>query len=149
MQGKTIADAKGDIFRGIEVVEFACGVAPMTMGETIENVSRGMDTYSYRSCAAEISAVILCCIVGGDERGNSERRMGGVWGCVCWVSAWTCFLSALGFVFTIFVATVPVLSSTRCCACLRVCVCVCECVHLACARARARVLPAPACISYA
>ena len=47
-QGKTIADAKGDIFRGIEVVEFACGVAPMMMGETIENVSAGMDTYSYR-----------------------------------------------------------------------------------------------------
>jgi len=47
-QGKTIADAKGDIFRGLEVVEFACGVAPMMMGETIENVSAGMDTYSYR-----------------------------------------------------------------------------------------------------
>ena len=25
-----------------QVVEFACGIAPMTMGETIENVSRGM-----------------------------------------------------------------------------------------------------------
>lgn len=82
MQGKTIADAKGDIFRGIEVVEFACGVAPMTMGETIENVSRGMDTYSYRSCAAEVSAVILCGIVSGGGGGNSERRMGGVCG-VC------------------------------------------------------------------
>ena len=45
-QGKTIAYAKGDIFRGLEVVEFACGVAPMMMGETIENVSAGMDTYS-------------------------------------------------------------------------------------------------------
>jgi len=47
-QGKTIADAKGDIFRGVEVVEFACGIAPMMMGETIENVSTGMDTYSYK-----------------------------------------------------------------------------------------------------
>ena len=47
-QGKTIADAKGDIFRGVEVVEFACGIAPMMMGETVENVSAGMDTYSYR-----------------------------------------------------------------------------------------------------
>ena len=47
-QGKTIADAKGDIFRGIEVVEVACGIAPMLMGETVENVSTGMDTYSYR-----------------------------------------------------------------------------------------------------
>lgn len=47
-QGKTLGDAKGDVFRGLEVVEFACGSASHTMGETVENVGGGLDTYSYR-----------------------------------------------------------------------------------------------------
>jgi len=47
-QGKTFADAKGDVFRGLEVVELACSSASLQMGETIENVSKNMDTYSYR-----------------------------------------------------------------------------------------------------
>jgi len=47
-QGKTFADAKGDVFRGLEVVEHTCSTASLMMGETLENVSRGMDTYSYR-----------------------------------------------------------------------------------------------------
>lgn len=47
-QGKTLADARGDVFRGLEVVEHACSLASISMGETIENVSRNIDTYSYR-----------------------------------------------------------------------------------------------------
>lgn len=47
-QGKTLADARGDVFRGLEVIESACGAAPLLMGETMENLSRGIDTYSYR-----------------------------------------------------------------------------------------------------
>eukprot|EP00741_Cyanophora_paradoxa_P012662 tig00020614_g12233.t1 len=47
-QGKTLADARGDVTRGLEVVEVACGMSSMSMGETVENVSRNMDTYSYR-----------------------------------------------------------------------------------------------------
>jgi len=47
-QGKTLVDAKGDVFRGLEVVEFACGVASHQMGETVENVGGGLDTYSFR-----------------------------------------------------------------------------------------------------
>jgi len=47
-QGKTLDDAKGDIFRGLEVVEYACSASSVLMGETIENVSKGVDTYSYR-----------------------------------------------------------------------------------------------------
>jgi len=47
-QGKTFPDAKGDVFRGLEVVEHACSVATLSMGETLENVSRNIDTYSYR-----------------------------------------------------------------------------------------------------
>ncbi|TKB49800.1 CoA-acylating methylmalonate-semialdehyde dehydrogenase [Ferrimonas sediminicola] len=45
--GKTIADAKGDVWRGIEVAEQAANIASMMMGETAENVARGIDTYSY------------------------------------------------------------------------------------------------------
>ncbi|MBV1877272.1 MAG: CoA-acylating methylmalonate-semialdehyde dehydrogenase [Pseudomonadales bacterium] len=44
--GKTFADAKGDVWRGIEVAEQACNVPSMMMGETSENVARGIDTYS-------------------------------------------------------------------------------------------------------
>ncbi|MCW8195945.1 CoA-acylating methylmalonate-semialdehyde dehydrogenase [Proteobacteria bacterium 005FR1] len=45
--GKTFEDAKGDVWRGIEVVEHAANVASLMMGETVENVGRGIDTYSY------------------------------------------------------------------------------------------------------
>ncbi|MCL1078386.1 CoA-acylating methylmalonate-semialdehyde dehydrogenase [Parashewanella spongiae] len=45
--GKTFDDAKGDVWRGIEVAEHACNIASMLMGETVENVARSIDTYSY------------------------------------------------------------------------------------------------------
>ncbi|MEZ9538890.1 CoA-acylating methylmalonate-semialdehyde dehydrogenase [Shewanella sp. 10N.286.51.B8] len=45
--GKTFEDAKGDVWRGIEVAEHACNIASMLMGETVENVARNIDTYSY------------------------------------------------------------------------------------------------------
>ncbi|NRB24617.1 CoA-acylating methylmalonate-semialdehyde dehydrogenase [Shewanella sp.] len=45
--GKTFDDAKGDVWRGIEVAEHACNVATLIMGETVENVARNIDTYSY------------------------------------------------------------------------------------------------------
>lgn len=45
--GKTFEDAKGDIWRGIEVVEQAANVASGMMGETMENVARSIDGYSY------------------------------------------------------------------------------------------------------
>ena len=47
-QGKTLPDARGDVFRGLEVVEATCHVGGSLMGETQENVSKGMDCYSYR-----------------------------------------------------------------------------------------------------
>lgn len=46
--GKTIVDARGDVFRGIEIVEYATSVAADLMGETVENLSTDVDTYSYR-----------------------------------------------------------------------------------------------------
>ena len=47
-QGKTLTDAKGDIFRGLEVVESACFLGPSLMGETLGNLSDGLDCVSYR-----------------------------------------------------------------------------------------------------
>lgn len=46
--GKTIVDAKGDVFRGYEVVEYASRISADLMGETVENLSNHIDTYSYR-----------------------------------------------------------------------------------------------------
>ncbi len=47
-QGKTLADAEGDIFRGLEVVEHACAIGTLQMGEFAENVAGGVDTYTLR-----------------------------------------------------------------------------------------------------
>jgi malonate-semialdehyde dehydrogenase (acetylating) / methylmalonate-semialdehyde dehydrogenase len=47
-QGKTLADAEGDVFRGLEVVEHACSIGTLQMGEFAENVAGGVDTYSIR-----------------------------------------------------------------------------------------------------
>ena len=44
--GKNFEDAKGDVWRGIEVVEHACNIASLMMGETVENVARKIDCYS-------------------------------------------------------------------------------------------------------
>jgi len=46
--GKSLIDAKGDVFRGYEVVEHAASFTTLAQGETLENVARGVDIYSYR-----------------------------------------------------------------------------------------------------
>ena len=46
--GKTFADAQGDVWRGIEVVEQCGNIASTIMGETVENVARGIDSFSYQ-----------------------------------------------------------------------------------------------------
>jgi len=45
-QGKTLADAEGDVFRGLEVVEHAAGIANLQLGELANNVAGGVDTYT-------------------------------------------------------------------------------------------------------
>jgi malonate-semialdehyde dehydrogenase (acetylating)/methylmalonate-semialdehyde dehydrogenase len=46
--GKTIADAKGDIQRGLEVVEFACGIPHAMKGEFTQGAGPGIDVFSMR-----------------------------------------------------------------------------------------------------
>lgn len=46
--GKTFADAKGDVFRGLEMVESACFVAPHLQGDSLSGIAKDMDCISYR-----------------------------------------------------------------------------------------------------
>ncbi len=41
--GKTLVEARGSLFRGIENVEYACGIPSLLMGDTLENIARGVD----------------------------------------------------------------------------------------------------------
>ena len=49
--GKTLGDAIGSVERGIEVVEFACGIPHLLKGEYSENVGAGVDCYTLRQWA--------------------------------------------------------------------------------------------------
>jgi malonate-semialdehyde dehydrogenase (acetylating)/methylmalonate-semialdehyde dehydrogenase len=41
--GKTLAEARGSTYRGIENIEYACGVPTLLFGDTLENLARGVD----------------------------------------------------------------------------------------------------------
>jgi len=47
-QGKTLVDAEGDVMRGLQVVEHACSITSLSLGETAANVAKDMDIHSYR-----------------------------------------------------------------------------------------------------
>jgi malonate-semialdehyde dehydrogenase (acetylating)/methylmalonate-semialdehyde dehydrogenase len=55
--GKDARDAGGEVRRGIEVVEFACGMPTLMMGETVRNVARGIDNRSYRYPLGVVAAI--------------------------------------------------------------------------------------------
>src|SRR5262249_60350156 len=46
--GKVLSDAQGELTRGVEVVEFACGIPHLLKGEFTEQVGRGIDSWSLR-----------------------------------------------------------------------------------------------------
>ncbi|MEZ5897752.1 MAG: CoA-acylating methylmalonate-semialdehyde dehydrogenase [Parvularculaceae bacterium] len=46
--GKVLDDAKGEVQRGLEVIEYACGVPSLLKGDYTDQASRGVDLYSYR-----------------------------------------------------------------------------------------------------
>ncbi len=46
--GKVLSDARGEVTRGMEVVEFACGIPHLLKGEFSDNVGRGIDCWSLR-----------------------------------------------------------------------------------------------------
>jgi len=55
--GKTLADAKGDIQRGVEVVEFACGVPHLMKGEFSGGAGPGIDLYSIRQPLGVVAGI--------------------------------------------------------------------------------------------
>jgi malonate-semialdehyde dehydrogenase (acetylating)/methylmalonate-semialdehyde dehydrogenase len=55
--GKTFADAKGDIQRGLEVVEFACGIPHLLKGEYTEGAGPGIDLYSMRQPLGVVAGI--------------------------------------------------------------------------------------------
>src|SRR5258708_7868100 len=55
--GKTFADAKGDIQRGLEVVEFACGIPHLLKGEFSDGAGPGIDLYSMRQPLGVVAGI--------------------------------------------------------------------------------------------
>ena len=55
--GKTVEDAKGSITRGLEVVEFACGIPHALKGEYTENVGTAIDSYSSRQPIGVVAGI--------------------------------------------------------------------------------------------
>src|SRR6202050_1024088 len=55
--GKTFTDAKGDIQRGLEVVEVACGIPHLLKGEYTESAGPGIDLYSIRQALGVVAGI--------------------------------------------------------------------------------------------
>jgi len=55
--GKTVADAKGDIQRGVEVVEFACGIPHLLKGEYTDGAGPSIDIYSMRQPLGVVAGI--------------------------------------------------------------------------------------------
>jgi malonate-semialdehyde dehydrogenase (acetylating)/methylmalonate-semialdehyde dehydrogenase len=55
-QGKTFGDAKGDVLRGLQVAETACGITTQMTGEVLE-VSKDMETRQYREPLGVVAAI--------------------------------------------------------------------------------------------
>ncbi|MFZ6779077.1 CoA-acylating methylmalonate-semialdehyde dehydrogenase [Undibacterium sp. Ji83W] len=55
--GKTLADAKGEVARGIEVVEFAIGIPQLLKGEYSEQIARGIDACSMRQPLGVVAGI--------------------------------------------------------------------------------------------
>src|SRR5882672_5157962 len=55
--GKVIADSKGDIQRGLEVIEFACGIPHLAKGEFTEGAGPGIDVYSMRQPLGVVAGI--------------------------------------------------------------------------------------------
>jgi malonate-semialdehyde dehydrogenase (acetylating)/methylmalonate-semialdehyde dehydrogenase len=55
--GKVVADSKGDIQRGLEVIEFACGIPHVLKGEYTEGAGPGIDVYSMRQSLGVVAGI--------------------------------------------------------------------------------------------
>jgi malonate-semialdehyde dehydrogenase (acetylating) / methylmalonate-semialdehyde dehydrogenase len=55
--GKVLADAQGEVMRGIDVVEFACGIPQLLKGDFTDQVSRGIDNWTLRQPLGVVAGV--------------------------------------------------------------------------------------------
>jgi malonate-semialdehyde dehydrogenase (acetylating)/methylmalonate-semialdehyde dehydrogenase len=55
--GKVLSDALGEVARGLEVVEFACGIPHLLKGEYTEQASTGVDVYSIRQPVGVVAGI--------------------------------------------------------------------------------------------
>ena len=55
--GKVLSDALGEVQRGLEVVEFACGIASLLKGDFSDQVSTDVDTYSFREPLGVVAGI--------------------------------------------------------------------------------------------
>ncbi|WP_449432121.1 CoA-acylating methylmalonate-semialdehyde dehydrogenase [Pseudomonas putida] len=55
--GKVFSDAQGEVERGIDILEFACGIPHLLKGEFTEQVSRGMDNWTIRQPLGVVAGV--------------------------------------------------------------------------------------------
>jgi malonate-semialdehyde dehydrogenase (acetylating)/methylmalonate-semialdehyde dehydrogenase len=55
--GKVVSDAKGEVQRGLEVVEYACGIPTLLKGEYSDQVSTGVDVYSFRQPLGVVAGI--------------------------------------------------------------------------------------------
>ncbi len=55
--GKTMDDALGEVQRGLEVIEYVCGIPQLLKGEISEQVSTGVDTYSFRQPLGVVAGI--------------------------------------------------------------------------------------------
>ena len=55
--GKVLSDAAGEVQRGLEVVEFACGIPQLLKGDYSDQVSTGIDTFSFREPLGVVAGI--------------------------------------------------------------------------------------------
>jgi malonate-semialdehyde dehydrogenase (acetylating) / methylmalonate-semialdehyde dehydrogenase len=55
--GKVLSDARGEVQRGLEVVEFACGIPTLLKGEYSDQVSTGVDVFSFREPLGVVAGI--------------------------------------------------------------------------------------------
>jgi malonate-semialdehyde dehydrogenase (acetylating)/methylmalonate-semialdehyde dehydrogenase len=55
--GKTLADARGDVQRGLDVVEFACGIPHLLKGEFTQGAGTGIDLFSFRQPLGVVAGI--------------------------------------------------------------------------------------------
>ncbi|MBI1758184.1 MAG: CoA-acylating methylmalonate-semialdehyde dehydrogenase [Actinobacteria bacterium] len=55
--GKAVSDARGEVVRGLEVVEFACGIPHLLKGDFSDQISAGVDTHSFRQPLGVVAGI--------------------------------------------------------------------------------------------